>query len=159
MDIFTSAKAIALVACAGTVDAATRVFMEMILEAESFEPNPSFGVKFFPVEGDDFALTATVHRRVVDIEVQHAIWTASGHQQVQRFLVGKVFVFLRDKDNERIELGCNYSILSNGDLNLDVMEFSLVHDVLPNNKIMVRDSLAKLILVAVQDRLPVAENK
>lgn len=152
-----SGKAVALIRSAAALDSVSKIYIDTVVSddgANRTSTDAKYGVKFSQIEGDSFSLMAVVHRRIVDVEVQHAIWSPPDHQADAEFLVGKVNLFLRGAKDERTELDCNYIMFSEGSLHLSSSTFNLINENTADDKGRIRDSLAELILVRVHEQLP-----
>jgi hypothetical protein len=153
MTFFKISKAMELVAGAASLDSVTKELMALIIDPDVARVANKYGIKFSPVEGNEFALTASVHRRIVDIEVQHAIWNPPGHQSSDKFLIGKVDLFLRGSGDERSEIECGYIFFSTGEFHMSSTHIDLDGDVALDHKIAIRDALSQIILLSVQEKL------
>lgn len=146
---FRLAKALAK--NSAVLDDVIRLFIQRVLQSQH-APIEN-GVQFAEVEDSPFALTATAHRRVVDIEFENAVLEDADYGGKQ--LIAHVTLYLREAGSERHRLHSPIFIFANGNAYLLNDYVVLLDDgnCSPGVLTLIRDSLSELVLRGIHPTL------
>lgn len=152
---FRLAKALAR--NSAVLDDVIRLFMQRVLQSQKV-PSDN-GVQFAEVEDSPFALTATVHRRVVDIEFENAVLVDPDYGD--KHLIAQVTLYLRRDGSERHRLPSPIFIFANGIAHL-INDYVVPLDdsnCSPNALTLIRESLSELVLRGIHPTLSFYKDK
>lgn len=155
MDFQEYALAKDLAGRSADLDEAIKKFIDRVFESLKQPGAEEFGIGFSPVENSPFALIATCHRKIIDIEFENAIFVDPEFRD--KNLIAHIKLFVRQDGGERLLLPSPLFLFSGGLVCL-LRDFTLnVHDPMltPHDIKMIRTSLSELILKAVHPFLPV----
>ena len=159
MDFQEYAFARELAGRSAELDGCIKKFIDRVFESMLQPGAGELGIGFSRVENSPFALLATFHRRIIDIEFENAIY--HDPEDGDKHLIAHIKLFVRLDGGERLPLSSPLIIYSGGLLML-LKDFTLdVHDLglTPHDIKMIRTSLSELIIKAVHPLLPVYANR
>ncbi len=136
------------------LDQSIRKFVVLAVESMKQPRAEEFGVNLAAHENSPFALTATCHRRIVDVEFENAIYQDPEFRNMD--LIAHIKLFLRLDGAERQSIPSPLFMYSGGRVHL-LRDFVLnVHDPMltPNDINTFRTSLSELVLKSVHPTLP-----
>ena len=137
------------------LDGSIKKFIDRVFESMQQPGADELGISISRVENSPFALLATFHRRIIDIEFENAIY--HDPQMRDKNLIAHIKLSVRLDGGERHRQSSPLFIFSGGLLML-LKDFTLdVHDLglTPHDIKMIRTSLSELIIKAVHPLLPV----
>ena len=146
---FRLAKALAV--NSSVLDDVIRLFIQRVIQSQ--ETPGGSGVQFAEDEDAPFALTGTLHRRVVDIEFENAVLEDS--ENSDKHLIAHVTMYLRESGSERRRLPSPIFILTSGTTYL-IKDYVIRLDddnCSPASLALLRNSLSELILSEIHPTL------
>lgn len=146
---FRLAKALAT--NSAVLDDVIRLFIQRVLQSEEAPGGNS--VQFAEDEDTPFALTGTLHRRVVDIEFENAV--LEDEDNGDKHLIAQVTLYLRESGGERRRLPSPIFMFANATAYL-IKDYVVRLDdanCSPASLSLIRNSLSELILREIHPTL------
>lgn len=91
-------------------------FVDRLVVVEMMTRRADLGVRFSRTENGSYAATAELHRRIIDIEFENAIY--EDKDCFEKSLIARVKLFLRHGGGERSQLACPIFMFSTGHIHL-----------------------------------------